>query len=96
MIGHETLRAIGEALYGDVWIIPLAMDLGINQRTVERWAADKQDIPSALADELLGLCQNRAEGMRRLAVRYEERARAVDRAARVLSLGVVPTPTDGL
>lgn len=33
------LRTVGEALYGERWQAPLADALGVNRRTVQRWAA---------------------------------------------------------
>jgi hypothetical protein len=90
MIGPETLRAVGEALFGESWIAPLAADLGVNVRTVERWATGKQETFPGLADELLSLCKGRAESMRKLAVRFEERARAVDRAMLTLARQELP------
>lgn len=35
----DLLRAVGEALYGEYWIKPLAGALQVNERTVQRWAA---------------------------------------------------------
>ena len=34
----ELLKRIGEALYGQRWMRPLSRDLGVNHRSVERWA----------------------------------------------------------
>lgn len=35
------LRAVGELLYGERWQSPLAKDLGVNDRTVRKWADGK-------------------------------------------------------
>jgi hypothetical protein len=51
------LRRIGEALYGEHWQSPLARDLAVAVRTMQRWAAGSRAIPSSLwpqAERLLG------------------------------------------
>lgn len=52
----DLLRRIGESLYGEHWQSPLARDLAVAVRTVQRWAAGSRAIPSSLwpqADRLL-------------------------------------------
>ena len=51
----DLLRTIGESLYGTYWIKPLADALGVNQRTVQRWALGQyapspHAVPGLLAD----------------------------------------------
>jgi len=44
-----TLNKIGEALYGERWQSTLARDLGLNLRTMQRWAAE-ETLASQLPD----------------------------------------------
>lgn len=72
----DLLRRVGQALYGDEWISPLARDLGNHYKTVSRWNAGDNEIPETararIAAELLALVRDRgpdvsAELKRRLA-----------------------------
>jgi hypothetical protein len=50
---REALRRIGQALYGDDWVSPLARDLKISPRTMQRWASGARDeapSPAVLSD----------------------------------------------
>ena len=49
------LRAAGEALYGARWQTALALDLGVSQRTMQRWAAGSHAIPADVPDRLRAL-----------------------------------------
>lgn len=57
----ETLREIGECLYGDRWQAPLARAIGINDRTMRDWATGKGRPDAAMAKlaELLAARQKR-------------------------------------
>lgn len=46
------LREIGEGLHGLFWVGPLADDLGVARRTVERWRDGAYAIPEGVAAEL--------------------------------------------
>ena len=61
------LRAAGELLHGaDVWKQPLAADLGINARTVHRWARGEFMIPPGIGPELARLLEGRKGEAERL------------------------------
>jgi hypothetical protein len=49
----ELLARIGAALYGEQWQSDLARALGVNARTMRRWAVD--GAPERIAPELLAL-----------------------------------------
>lgn len=68
-LSHETLREAGEALYGPQWQTPLALALGVADRTVRRWAADEFTIPAGIWPELAKLCRSRGRALERLAVK---------------------------
>jgi hypothetical protein len=65
--------AWGEALFGSDWKAPLARALGMNRRTIIRYAAGEREIPDDLLDELRVLARGQAM---RAAIREEDRARA--------------------
>ena len=50
----------GRALYGDKWQTPLAVDLGVADRTVRRWIAGDQPVPDGVATDLLRIVTERA------------------------------------
>lgn len=54
------LRETGEAMYGDQWQSPLARDLGVAVRTVQRWAAGVNAPGDGVYMDLLRLTQERA------------------------------------
>ena len=51
MISPHELVLIGRAIYGAHWKTPMAADLQVNDRTVERW--ERQGAPDTIATELL-------------------------------------------
>ena len=55
----ETLREVGEAIWGAEWVGPMAAALRVAPRTVRRWAADQQDIPPNVPSELIAICRDR-------------------------------------
>lgn len=54
------LREAGEALHGERWRMPLARDLGVSDRTIRYWEAERFDMPPGLPGELRDLL--RAKG----------------------------------
>jgi len=51
----STIRKIGRALHGDDFVAPLARDLRMRVRSLERILAGQRDAPEGLAAELLTL-----------------------------------------
>lgn len=49
------LAALGLAIWGHSWQGPLARALGVNDRTVRRWASGEVPIPETVETELLSL-----------------------------------------
>ena len=54
------IDAIGRALYGPRWKAPLARALGINPRTVQRWAKGDGAPSAGVREELAQLFRDRA------------------------------------
>jgi len=55
----DLLRAAGEALYGASWRAPLARDLCVSDRTIQRWIRGDHPIPDGLDLSLATLCHDR-------------------------------------
>ena len=66
------LRRVGELLYGETprWHEPLAIDLAVATRTMQRWSTGDREIPE-LQGELAALCRSRAIEMLVLASELE-------------------------
>ena len=56
---HETLRELGHLLYGRNFVAPLARDLGVNPRNLQRMLAGTKPIPENIPLELVPLVRNR-------------------------------------
>jgi len=63
----STLAQVGQALYGQQWQSALARDLGVNDRTMRRWASASADVPARIGAELLVLVQQRGDALTGLA-----------------------------
>ena len=70
----HTLTTIGEALYGSQWQSELARALGVNDRTVRRWAAGKNAMPEGISEELSELCAERGKSLVELAAKLRRSA----------------------
>jgi len=73
-MSNKLLQEAGEALYGPRWQTNLAYDLGVSDRTIRRWVAGADDMPSGVALDLLRLCQERAMMLDALADRLKQAA----------------------
>lgn len=62
------------ALYGSAWRVPLAEDLGVNERTIRRWAAGEFPIPAGVEAELVRLIKLRRLDIKQLLERLDRRA----------------------
>jgi hypothetical protein len=60
------IRRAGRAVYGERWQSALAGALGVNIRTVRRWAAGQQEAPAAIIVRLRELVRARIEELRNL------------------------------
>lgn len=58
-LNHEALRLIGELLYGPKWKIALGDAIGVNRRTIARWAKGEFTIPDGVWSDLIPLCRKR-------------------------------------
>lgn len=46
----ELVRRVGEAVHGPYWQKPLADDLGVNRRTINRWISRISPVPDTMQD----------------------------------------------
>lgn len=65
---HET----GEALWGPLWQREMSRSVGVNERTVRRWAAGVSPVPSGVWVDLMRLSQERAAALDALQGRLAE------------------------
>lgn len=68
MTTAELLGTAGRALYGLRFAEHLATDLGVNYRTVQRWAAGTIAVPPNILGEIAHLIYQRQEHLTRVRV----------------------------
>lgn len=61
------LAEIGTALFGQRWQTELADAIGVNARTVRRWAVGDTQMDSTMAESIVRVCRERAARLRELA-----------------------------
>jgi hypothetical protein len=57
----------GEALFGEQWKAPLARALGVNVRTVKRWAAGEFQPHDGVFDDVRAMLKRRGIALRAMA-----------------------------
>ena len=57
---EQLIKTVGEALYGPRWQTELHRAIGVSDRTVRRWAAGTNDVPSGVYVDLLSLLTEKA------------------------------------
>jgi hypothetical protein len=70
-ISADILKRAGEALYGERWQSPLSRDLGVTDRTIRNWAANRNECPGDLAERLLQVLRARGECVETVTVRIK-------------------------
>ena len=56
----DTFAELASALYGERWQAPLARDLNLNLRTVQRWAAGTEP-PDAILAEMIAKLREKVQ-----------------------------------
>lgn len=59
----ELLRLVGEALYGDRWQAPIAVDLGVSDRAVRYWLSKATPCPDDTGSRLLEIVERKREAL---------------------------------
>jgi hypothetical protein len=67
MTDLERLERAGRLLHGPSWQTPLAADLGVALRTVQRWASGASALPSGIWADLRKLLLQRSQEAARFA-----------------------------
>jgi hypothetical protein len=65
-LSTELLERVGEVLYGYQWKTDLARDLGINPRSMRRFASGEMPISRRFAPELIRIIQRRRADLQSL------------------------------
>lgn len=60
------LTTVGEALYGPRWQTDLSRDIGVSDRSMRRWAAGTDAVPSGVWHDVSRLLENRVADLERL------------------------------
>jgi hypothetical protein len=77
MQSHEAtlLRSIGEKLFGQHWQSELSGALGVNERSLRRWLADQDEIPSGVWTDLRRIIESRWVNFRELEYQVRDLSR---------------------
>jgi hypothetical protein len=60
---QRTFSRAGEALFGPLWQTRFAHALGVNDRTIRRWATGEIAIPTRVRTELVLLAERRRQAV---------------------------------
>lgn len=71
----DTLDKVGNALFGPNWQTPLAKELAVNLRTMQRWASAETPMPERIWAEIGEICRQRSEALANWAGRLEGKER---------------------
>jgi hypothetical protein len=82
-VRSDLLKRAGEALYGERWQSSLSRDLGVTDRTVRNWAAERNDCPDDVPSKLLDLLRHRGESMMKLTTAIEQHLGTDEKPLRV-------------
>ena len=55
----DKIRILGVALHGPRWMLPVARDLGLNRRTVQRWDTGEVIPDAKRLDDLIRISSER-------------------------------------
>jgi len=65
-VTQPLIARVGYAIYGNHWTVPMADDLKVNVRTVQRWGAGKFQTPPRIFVELAKIAQTLARDLDKL------------------------------
>lgn len=74
MTDLDLFRAIGAALYGPQWQSEFARQIGVNDRTMRRWATGAFHLPDGIWDTVLPLVEARQAELAGLRSRLDKLA----------------------
>ncbi len=76
---RNDLEIVAWALFGSEWISPLARELGVGRRTVQRWAYGETAVPNWLSGKLAALARKAVDAG--VLDSLEEQAKIIRKAA---------------
>lgn len=59
----DLLHLVGEALYGERWQAPIAVDLGVSDRAVRYWLSKTSPCPDDIGNRLLQIVIHKREAL---------------------------------
>ena len=62
----DTLKAVGEALFGKLWLSGLVRHLDVSERTVRHWLAGETPIPPGVSRDVIAIIDHHVEKLGRL------------------------------
>ena len=71
---NELLTFVGDSLWGTDWTNEMALVLGVNIRTVQRWITGAMPIPAGVWDELASLCHSESRALAGLELVLRDRS----------------------
>lgn len=74
-MSNKLLKDTGEALYGPRWQSDLAKEMDVSDRTVRRWVAGADDMPSGVALDLWRICEEKIADLEDVVERLKVAAR---------------------
>lgn len=77
----DLLRLVGEALYGERWQSPIAVDLGMSDRAIRYWLSSVNACPDDLGTRLLTVVVRKREELGELEGVVLKRLHPTDRTA---------------
>jgi len=77
----DLLRLVGEALYGERWQSPIAVDLGMSDRAIRYWLSAVNACPDDLGTRLLAVVVRKREELGELEGVVLKQLRTTDRTA---------------
>lgn len=64
---QRRLTEMGELLFGDFWINPMARALAVDARQVMRWAKGEYEPPDEIVEQLGGMARRKAVKLMKVA-----------------------------
>ena len=83
-MNKEIFKNAGELLHGKDWVTPLANDLNINRKTVQRWNKDELRINDNITDEVANLLYSKEQRIKKLRLSLSESFKCEDARQRAI------------
>lgn len=71
-MNNEILKASGESLYGENWVSPLANDLNINRKTIQRYNSGEMQVNQKIKKEIAELLSIRERKIKKIRLSIDD------------------------